>query len=66
VEKHSIVSWNWAYFRQAIAQSRDRKLSRNQMPYFLTKSFEANLMRPKSQAEVELAERDRLDVPHTL
>jgi hypothetical protein len=54
------LGWNWGDLRLAIVQIDWRKISKDRLPYVLTANFENNMMRGKSQAEVVLAERDRL------
>jgi hypothetical protein len=56
------LRWNWGNLRITIAQLDRTTVTRQQLPYILTASFEDNIARPKSLVDAALVERDRMEV----
>lgn len=54
------VSPNWAYLKQAFAQCRAKGYLRAELPYKIMSRFHANVDRPKTSVEAEIARRNQL------
>ncbi len=54
------IAPNWAYMRQALAECRGKRFKRAELPYKIMGRFLANVERPKTITELELAKRDQL------